>query len=154
MLNNVTHMLAGTTGSFITEELISCWDDRIVQANPLLVAETIILIKNSVEIGAPGRPSLSHLQSVHSSLHWHCSRYPSHSGKLYRKGESTGWKLFWAGAPKTPGRLSTVPAHTEKIGLNWLLLPTNIWVIYAQQNESRIFYVPGITLSKLRSVPL
>lgn len=43
------HMLVGITGSFITEELISCWNDRIVQANQLLVAETIILMKTMLK---------------------------------------------------------------------------------------------------------
>lgn len=57
MLNNVARMLAGTTGSFITEELISCWDDRIVQTNPLLVAETIILIKTVLRSGLQGDPA-------------------------------------------------------------------------------------------------
>lgn len=57
MLNNVACMLAGTTGSFITEELISCWDDRIVQANQLLVAETIILIKTVLKSGLQGDPA-------------------------------------------------------------------------------------------------
>ena len=54
MLHNVSGMPAGTTGSVITEELISCWDDRIVQANQLLVAETIILIKTMLKSGLRG----------------------------------------------------------------------------------------------------
>ena len=54
MLHNVDGMPAGTTGSIITEELISCWDDRIVQANQWLVAETIILIKTMLKSGLRG----------------------------------------------------------------------------------------------------
>ena len=54
MLHTVAGMPAGTTGSVITEELISCWDDRIVQANQLLVAETIILIKTMLKSGLRG----------------------------------------------------------------------------------------------------
>ena len=54
MLHNVAGMPAGTTGSIITEELISCWDDRNVQANQLLVAETIILIKTMLKSGLRG----------------------------------------------------------------------------------------------------
>lgn len=43
------HMLVGITGSFITEELISCWNDKIVQANQLLVAENIVLMKTMLK---------------------------------------------------------------------------------------------------------
>lgn len=54
MLNTVASTLAGTPGSVITEELIGCWDDRIVKAHQLLVAEAIILIKTMLKLGLQG----------------------------------------------------------------------------------------------------
>lgn len=54
MLNTIASTLAGTPGSVITEELIGCWDDRIVKAHQLLVAEAIILIKTMLKLGLQG----------------------------------------------------------------------------------------------------
>lgn len=54
LLVQVACVPAVTTGSAITEELISLGDDRIVQANQLLVAETIILIKTVLKLGFQG----------------------------------------------------------------------------------------------------
>lgn len=54
LLVQVACVPAATTGSVITEELISLGDDRIVQANQLLVAETIILIKTVLKLEFQG----------------------------------------------------------------------------------------------------
>lgn len=108
--------------------------------------------ENYVEIKAPGRRNLNHLQSAHSSLHCLCSHDPSHSEKLSRKGEDAEWKLFWAGAPTMPRRLSTVPGtHIKvRINLNWFFFP--LILNHVHKAKWIILYITGIELSVLHSL--
>ena len=154
MLHNVAGMPAGTTGSVITEELISCWDDRIVQANQLLVAETIILIKTMSKSGLRGDTAWAIyslcIQAFTASAH----NYPSHSEKLCRKGMSAGWKLFGAGVQRCLRGWAWSPAYTSRTDLNWLLLCTDIWIIHTRAKRTKYFGSNRIALSILHSLIL
>lgn len=143
LLVQVACVPAVTTGSAITEELMfGGWQNCTGQS--IACGWNHHSDQNSVEIGVPGRHGLSHLQFVPSSPHGHCSHHPSHAEKLYRKGESAGRKLFWAGAQRHLGGWAQSLAYTLRIDLNCFLLRVNIWIIHTQQNESSILDLKGL----------